>query len=234
MTKVICAHRGMHELCFGCGAAVPHDPDHCEKCPIDADAKCIGVEGGLLDQPETKSILQGIDEVWRKFQHAIVNHGKPVEEKPFTLESLVETMGKMHEEAMERRKRFYEQNGYPAHLRKRMDEALAKMHRNEVPNISFFMEPGMGKEEHFNAAITAFHHAPIEIFTPSRFVPVSAQMNHDIYGAVKFKTNVKLWKPNKRMRQRVKAMMRKYPRRKKFWSSKYFGRKKRIITLSNR
>lgn len=39
--KVICNSIGKCHLCPECGAAVPHDHDSCEPCPVVTDAKCI-------------------------------------------------------------------------------------------------------------------------------------------------------------------------------------------------
>lgn len=41
MEKVICNSIGSHKMCTGCGASVPHDPDHCEPCPAVLSAMCI-------------------------------------------------------------------------------------------------------------------------------------------------------------------------------------------------
>lgn len=41
--KVICDSIGKCHLCNGCGAAVPHDHDYCEPCPVVKDAKCVEV-----------------------------------------------------------------------------------------------------------------------------------------------------------------------------------------------
>lgn len=38
--KVICQNAGQYKMCKGCGAAVPHNPDYCEPCPVDETAIC--------------------------------------------------------------------------------------------------------------------------------------------------------------------------------------------------
>ncbi len=41
--KVICNSVGKCSLCKDCGAAVPHDHDSCEPCPVLPSAKCAEV-----------------------------------------------------------------------------------------------------------------------------------------------------------------------------------------------
>ena len=51
MEKVICQNAGLHELCNGCGAAVPHNPNYCEPCPVDQSAHCDPVIELVITKP---------------------------------------------------------------------------------------------------------------------------------------------------------------------------------------